>query len=157
MKLAESLVVPSTCPSISRLAYGVPRTELSAWQNAANTLAFTFERILQLPSAQFWSTVVYDPKIMTAFDQVLEALPRQFELDEYRLIFDWDPAVSKAAWRLYYSTFALFLRIAVLNKKTDPEFSEKEFIEIVRGRGIFSSKRLACSISFFAEYNQVMV
>ncbi|PIO73561.1 helicase protein [Teladorsagia circumcincta] len=40
---------------------------------------------------------------------------------------------------------------------TDPDFSEKEYVEIVRGRGIFSSKRLACSISFFAEYNQAMV
>ncbi|KAK6051632.1 hypothetical protein COOONC_10864, partial [Cooperia oncophora] len=56
---------------------------------------------------------------MTAFDEVLEALPS--------------------------------IRIQ------DPELSEKDYIEIVRGRGIFSSKRLACSISFFSEHNQIMV
>uniref|UniRef100_A0A7I4YAR0 CUE domain-containing protein n=1 Tax=Haemonchus contortus TaxID=6289 RepID=A0A7I4YAR0_HAECO len=157
MKLEQARVVATTCPPISRIAYNVSKTDLTAWQDVANTLAFTFERILQLPSESFWSTVVFDSNIMTAFDQALEALPGQFELDEYQLIFGWDPSISKAATRLYYSTFALFLRTAVFNEKTDTQLSKKEYTEIIRGRGIFPSKRLACAISFFSEYNEIAV
>ncbi|WKY00532.1 hypothetical protein Q1695_014959 [Nippostrongylus brasiliensis] len=156
MKLDQSLAVDVSCPSITRLRYNASKAELSAWKDVANTLGFTLERILQLRSESFWSTVVYRSEVMKAVDEIVEALPRRFEHDEYRLVFGWDPSIRETASRLYYSTFALFLRLAVFNKKADPTMSEKEFVEVVRGRSILSTRRFATLCSLFSEHWQIV-
>ncbi|EYC00035.1 hypothetical protein Y032_0118g738 [Ancylostoma ceylanicum] len=157
MNLVESLADPAKCQVIERLAYNSSSEALDAWQNAANTLAFTYERILQLPSPSFWSSVIYNKTIMQSFDAVLEAIPRRFEIDEYRLVFGWDPSVAMAANRLYHSTLAIFLRVAVYNKKIDPSMPQKLYLEAVRDRGVLPARRLTCALSFFAEHSQLMV
>ncbi|CAJ0599577.1 unnamed protein product [Cylicocyclus nassatus] len=157
MNLAESSADKAKCQLIGRLPYKSSPADLSDWQNAANTLAFTYERILQQPSASFWSSVVYNKTIMESFDAVLEAIPRRFEIDEYRLIFCWDASAAMAASRLYNSALALFLRVAVHNKKLDPTLLPKQYLEFVRDRGVMNSRRLASAISFFSKNGQIMV
>ncbi|VDM72844.1 unnamed protein product [Strongylus vulgaris] len=62
-----------------------------------------------------------------------------------------------AASRLHNSAFALFLRIAVYNKKMDPSLLPKQHLEFIRDRGVMPSRRLMSAISFFSNYGQIMV
>ncbi|KIH46869.1 hypothetical protein ANCDUO_23074 [Ancylostoma duodenale] len=157
MNLVDSLADPAKCQVIERPAYNSSPEVLDAWQNAANTLAFTYERILQLPSPSFWSSVVYNKTIMQSFDAVLEAIPRRFEIDEYRMVFGWDPSVAMAAGRLYNSALAIFLRVAVYNKKIDSSMQQKLYLEAVRDRGAMPVRRLTSALSFFSGHGQLMV
>ncbi|KAL6728317.1 hypothetical protein Aduo_010098 [Ancylostoma duodenale] len=157
MDLVDSLADPAKCQVIERPAYNSSPEVLDAWQNAANTLAFTYERILQLPSPSFWSSVVYNKTIMQSFDAVLEAIPRRFEIDEYRMVFGWDPSVAMAAGRLYNSALAIFLRVAVYNKKIDSSMQQKLYLEAVRNRGAMPVRRLTSALSFFSGHGQLMV
>ncbi|KHJ85186.1 hypothetical protein OESDEN_15092 [Oesophagostomum dentatum] len=142
MNLTESLADKTKCQLINRLPYKSSPSDLEAWQDVANTLAFTYERILQLPSASFWSSVVFNKTIMQSFDAVLEAIPRRFEVDEYRLIFGWDASVAMAANRLRNSALAMFLRVTVYNKKLDPSMPQKLYLECVRDRDITRKRGL---------------
>ncbi|KAK6740260.1 hypothetical protein RB195_008618 [Necator americanus] len=94
---------------------------------------------------------------MQSFDAVLNAIPRHFEIDEYRLIFCYDSSVAVAADRLYNSALAIFLRVAVYNKKIDTSMPPKQFLELVRDRGVMPARRLANALSFFSEYGQILV
>ncbi|RCN34570.1 hypothetical protein ANCCAN_19576 [Ancylostoma caninum] len=94
---------------------------------------------------------------MQSCDAVLEAIPRRFEIDEYRLVFGWDPSVAMAASRLYNSALAIFLRVAVYNKKIDSSMPQKLYLEAVRDRGVMPARRLASALSFFAWHGQLMV
>ncbi|ETN82419.1 hypothetical protein NECAME_07996 [Necator americanus] len=127
---SESLADSTKCQTIDRLSYNASPTILSAWQNVANTLAFTYERILQLPSVSFWSSVVYNKTIMQSFDAVLNAIPRRFEIDEYRLIFCYDSSVAVAADRLYNSAF-IFLLNEKQNLQEHLEGCQKEQQEYI--------------------------
>ncbi|VDO84356.1 unnamed protein product [Heligmosomoides polygyrus] len=101
---SESCAVPVNCPKITRLKYDASESEMNIWLEAASTLTFTFDRILQLSPTAFWSTVVYEPDVV-----------RTYEVDEYRLIYGFNSSVRVMASRLYYSTLAVFLRLAVFN------------------------------------------
>ncbi|KAJ1347790.1 hypothetical protein KIN20_002951 [Parelaphostrongylus tenuis] len=119
MELKESLADMEKCLILNRLAYNSSKADVETWQSKANTLASTFERIIQYQSALFWSSIIYNTSIIESFNAALEALPRSFELDEYHLVYGWDSSVSKAASRLYYSVLALFLHLVVFNKGID--------------------------------------
>ncbi|KAJ1374359.1 hypothetical protein KIN20_037030 [Parelaphostrongylus tenuis] len=58
------------------------------------------------------------------------------------------PQCRKAASRLYYSVLALFLRLAVFNKEIDNTLSQKEYLELIRGREAMPAKRLISHFRF---------
>ncbi|KAJ1374363.1 hypothetical protein KIN20_037036 [Parelaphostrongylus tenuis] len=157
MELKESLADLGKCLILNRLAYNSSKANVETWQSKTNALASTFERIIQYRSALLWSTIIYNSSIMESFDAALEALPRSFELDEYRLVYGWDSSVSKAASRLLYSALALFLRLAVFNKEIDNTLSQKEYLELIRGREAMPAKRLDFAFSFFMDHKQLMI
>ncbi|KAJ1374365.1 hypothetical protein KIN20_037038 [Parelaphostrongylus tenuis] len=95
------------CLILNQLAYNSLVAYVETWQSKANTLASTFEWIIQYRSALFWSTIIYNSNIMESFDSALEALPRAgmglliscylevYELDAGMLISGQRPFLEK--------------------------------------------------------------
>uniref|UniRef100_A0A1I7X6R2 Ribosomal_L7Ae domain-containing protein n=1 Tax=Heterorhabditis bacteriophora TaxID=37862 RepID=A0A1I7X6R2_HETBA len=83
MNLVKDFADTAVCPVLSKLSYNTTYKEVETWIHMANTLLYTYQRILRLSSNQFWCTVIYNDSLLDSLDVVLHVIPKFYSFLNY--------------------------------------------------------------------------